>query len=105
MLLGGKELPSDLISANCIPPGFMVESGWKIVCAYYQDEHSDKWIPYSVMRGQASLASGAKGEGQLGTNAFKVHLASKDKPISAWHDINPVASEEKKTFNMVLKPF
>ena len=28
---GGKEIPSDLLAANCIPPGFMVQSGWEIV--------------------------------------------------------------------------
>lgn len=100
--LGGKELPSDLVGANCIPPGFMVESGWKIVCAYYQDEQSDKWIPYSVMRGQPSLASGAKSEGQFGTGAFKVHLGNRDGETSAWHDVSPVASEERQTFNMVI---
>ena len=98
---GGKELPSDLVGANCIPPGFMVESGWKIVCAYYQDEQSDKWIPYSVMRGQATLASGSKSEGQYGTGAFKVLLTGRDGAISAWHDIDPVASSERQTFNMV----
>ena len=27
----GKEIPSDLLAANCIPPGFMVQSGWEIV--------------------------------------------------------------------------
>lgn len=26
-----KEIPSDLLEANCIPPGFMVQSGWEIV--------------------------------------------------------------------------
>jgi 3'-phosphoadenosine 5'-phosphosulfate synthase len=28
---GGKSIPSDLLAANCIPPGFMVQSGWDIV--------------------------------------------------------------------------
>ena len=46
----GKEIPSDLLAANCIPPGFMVESGWKIVCDYYQNPQSDQWIPYSVQQ-------------------------------------------------------
>ena len=27
----GKEIPSDLLAANCIPPGFMVQAGWEIV--------------------------------------------------------------------------
>ena len=31
-----NEIPSDLLAANCIPPGFMVQTGWDIVCDYYQ---------------------------------------------------------------------
>ena len=85
----GKEIPSDLLAANCIPPGilvcsdvntsikqsqqsfspyksfhhtlyvlppalsiplgFMVQSGWEIVCDYYQHVESPDWVPYSVM--------------------------------------------------------
>ena len=54
---GGKEIPSDLLGANCIPPGFMVESGWKIVCDYYQNEGSSEWIPYSVQNVKPLVAS------------------------------------------------
>lgn len=31
-----EDIPSDLLAANCIPPGFMVQTGWDIVCDYYQ---------------------------------------------------------------------
>jgi 3'-phosphoadenosine 5'-phosphosulfate synthase len=41
---GGKEIPSDLIAANCVPPGFMVLSGWEIVCDYYQNVDSDRFV-------------------------------------------------------------
>ncbi|CAN0484526.1 unnamed protein product [Laminaria digitata] len=34
-----NEIPSDLLAANCIPPGFMVQTGWDIVCDYYQVTH------------------------------------------------------------------
>ena len=29
-------IPNDLLAANCVPQGFMVQSGWDIVCDYYQ---------------------------------------------------------------------
>lgn len=28
-------IPTDILEANCIPPNFMVQSGWDIVCDYY----------------------------------------------------------------------
>lgn len=36
----GNDIPSDLLAANCIPPGFMVQTGWDIVCDYYQVYHA-----------------------------------------------------------------
>jgi 3'-phosphoadenosine 5'-phosphosulfate synthase len=100
---GGKELPSDLLSANCIPPGFMVKSGWEIVCAYYQDEASDKWIPYSVMQGHPTLAKDTRSDGQPGTKTFQAHLTNQGKTVSPWHDIPLVADKTKNTFNMVVE--
>ncbi len=38
------QIPSDLVKANCVPPGFMVQSGWEIVCEYYQNVDSDKYV-------------------------------------------------------------
>ena len=35
-----NDIPSDLLAANCIPPGFMVQTGWDIVCDYYQVQNS-----------------------------------------------------------------
>ena len=32
----GATIPSDLLAAKCIPPGFMVQKGWEIVSDYYQ---------------------------------------------------------------------
>jgi 3'-phosphoadenosine 5'-phosphosulfate synthase len=100
---GGKALPSDLIAANCIPPGFMVKSGWDIVCAYYQDELSDKWIPYSVMRGNTAIAPSTRVEGELGMHSFHLHLTPGGKPASAWHDLDLFADESRGLYNLVVE--
>lgn len=100
---GGKELPSDLLAANCIPPGFMAKSGWEIVCAYYMDEASDQWTPYSVMKGRATVAKDAAAEGEVGRPSFKVHTHAAGKPVSPWHDIPLVASKERGLYNLVVE--
>ena len=38
-------IPSDLLAANCVPQGFMVPTGWAIVCDYYQNIESPDWVP------------------------------------------------------------
>ena len=40
-------IPSDLLAANCVPQGFMVPTGWAIVCDYYQNVDSGKFVPWS----------------------------------------------------------
>lgn len=60
----GKDIPSDLIEANCVPPGFMVPTGWAIVCDYYQHVESDKWVPFSVMNIDPFVATNTKYEGE-----------------------------------------
>jgi len=41
-----QPIPSDLVKANCVPPGFMVQSGWEIVCDYYQNvDAADRCCP------------------------------------------------------------
>ncbi len=41
------KLPSDPVAANCVPPGFMVPSGWEIMKDYFQNVNDEKWVPYS----------------------------------------------------------
>lgn len=83
----GKEIPSDLIAANCIPPGFMVQSGWEIVCNYYQNVESDKWVPYSIQMVQPNVAKASKHEGTYGTKDFKLYPTIRDQFVSPWHDV------------------
>jgi 3'-phosphoadenosine 5'-phosphosulfate synthase len=84
----GKSIPSDLIAANCVPPGFMVPSGWSIVCDYYQHVDTKPWIPYSVMIESAFTATNTQAEGVYGTKSFKLYPVVDNKRVSAWHDVS-----------------
>jgi 3'-phosphoadenosine 5'-phosphosulfate synthase len=83
----GKEIPSDLERENCVPPGFMVPSGWKIVCDYYQNSDSPDWIPYSVQKVKPLVDKSAHQTGRYGTASFKVSPSYNGKTVSSWHDI------------------
>ena len=48
-------IPSDLIAAKCIPPGFMVQKGWEIVSDYYIRQKTGDWVPYSKQLGGLSI--------------------------------------------------
>lgn len=105
----GKEIPSDLLAANCVPPGFMVQSGWEIVCDYYQNVDSDRWVPYSIQNIDPLVAKYSKHEGVYGTKSFKLYPTVAGKSISAWHDVPleaPVTVQHKgadKLFNFVVE--
>lgn len=101
----GKEIPSDLIAANCVPPGFMVQSGWEVVCDYYQNVDSDRWIPYSIMVEKTFVAPHTKYEGQFGSKEFTLYFTSgsSSKIISPWHDIPLYANEEKTLVNFIVE--
>ena len=45
-------IPPDLLAANCVPKGFMVQKGWDIVCDYYQ-------VPAGGARARGSSARAA----------------------------------------------
>lgn len=99
----GKEIPSDLLAANCIPPGFMVQSGWEIVCDYYQHVDSDQWVPYSVMNVDAFVAPSTKHEGKYGTTDFKVYPVVSGKMVSPWHDVPLLADPTSQLYNFVVE--
>mmetsp|Transcript_1482 Transcript_1482/g.2435 ORF Transcript_1482/g.2435 Transcript_1482/m.2435 type:complete len:1032 (+) Transcript_1482:189-3284(+) len=100
----GKEIPSDLLAANCIPPGFMVQSGWEIVCDYYQNVESDRWVPYSIVNEDPHLASGVRTSGTYGTQEFQLQPTEHGHPVSAWHDISLFAkSGRDDLYNFVVE--
>jgi 3'-phosphoadenosine 5'-phosphosulfate synthase len=102
----GKEIPSDLLAANCIPPGFMVQSGWDVVCDYYQNLDSPDYVPYSVQFVNPSVAKNTKHEGKYATTDFELYLTDHSgKIISPWHDVplQPSRSDEKDIFNFIVE--
>lgn len=86
-----KPMPTDLIAANCIPPGFMVPSGWNGVVDYYKHKDNPQWIPWSqprVLEPPADTSS-SKHTGDFGTTSF---ILTPTKVDSLWHDIPLYAS-------------
>jgi 3'-phosphoadenosine 5'-phosphosulfate synthase len=98
-----KELPTDLLEANCIPPGFMVQSGWDIVCDYYQNVESTRWVPFSIMNVDPLVARGARVTGKYGTMAFELQPVLMGKPVSPWHDVSLFASEASELYNFIVE--
>lgn len=102
---GGKDIPSDLIAANCIPPGFMVQSGWDIVCDYYSNVESEEWKPYSIMLVEPFVSkTRTTHEGQYGTKHFRLSVTGESgAAISAWHDIPLKFSASSDLYNFVVE--
>jgi 3'-phosphoadenosine 5'-phosphosulfate synthase len=108
---GGKAIPTDLLEANCVPPGFMVQSGWDIVCDYYQNVESTRWVPYSVMNSPPMLSPYAQSVGgNYGTSSFALHTTIRGQQVSAWHGIplevgqtDPLVEVSHKLFNFIVE--
>jgi len=85
------QIPSDLIAAKCIPPGFMVQKGWEVVSDYYMRQKTGEWIAYSKQLGGIPVADGctSTAESPFGTKNFAVTFKAADKvtPVSPWHDL------------------
>jgi len=98
-------IPNDLLEANCVPQGFMVPTGWKIVCDYYQHVESSKWVPWSKPVVYAEEAEHTESVGQYGTTEYQLYFKdkSRNKKISPWHDIPLYKDEESKVFNFVVE--
>ena len=80
-------IPSDLHAANCVPQGFMVQSGWDIVCDYYQHVDTGAWVPWSRRMTTPEIAPSVLAEGVYGTDKYALFLQDGGKQISPWHDI------------------
>ena len=95
-------IPSDLIEAKCIPPGFMVQKGWEIVSDYYIRQKTGDWIPYSKQLGGLPLAPGLRSaaEQPFGKLGFAASFTKADgvTPLSPWHDL-PLLPEGKSSLS------
>jgi len=85
------QIPSDLIAAKCIPPGFMVEKGWNIVSDYYMRQKTGDWVPYSKQLGGLPLAPNMRSSAEMpyGKASFAATFVKADgvSPLSPWHDL------------------
>ena len=98
-----NDIPSDLVASNCIPPGFMVQKGWDIVCNYYQNVESDEWIPYSIQNVEPVVARESKHEYKYGSKDFKIYPVVSGKTVSPWHDVEVFNNVNSKTYNLVVE--
>jgi len=85
-------IPPDLLAANCVPKGFMVQKGWDIVCDYYQNMDTKRWVPWSKPVVAPQVAEATQAVGAYGTKEFELLFKSGSKYLSPWHDFPLVAS-------------
>mmetsp|Transcript_8886 Transcript_8886/g.16886 ORF Transcript_8886/g.16886 Transcript_8886/m.16886 type:complete len:1043 (+) Transcript_8886:257-3385(+) len=74
----------------CIPNGFMVENGWKLMIQYYQDPKNTKWIGYSRMMSEPLVATDRQfvQKGKFGKPTWSLFFQdNKGENISPWHDL------------------
>jgi 3'-phosphoadenosine 5'-phosphosulfate synthase len=102
-LCSPQNIPIDLISANCIPSGFMVPEGWDIVVDYYKNEKAlDKWIPWSQPIVNTTIDKITRSQGVFGRASYQlVHQDYK----SIWHDIPMGLSDNMVTFVVEIPMF
>lgn len=100
----GKDIPSDLLAENCVPPGFMVQTGWEIVCNYYQNVDKNIWVPYSIMNPKIITSNNVEIKGKYGTIDYQIFFKnSKNQIISPWHDIPTYADTNKELINFIVE--
>lgn len=86
-------IPTDLVEANCIPSGFMVDKGWQGVVDYYKNvDDAERWIPWSRPVIEAPACHRTEPRGKLGSTSFSLKHKEFD---SFWHDIPIRPSGEK----------
>jgi len=98
-------IPNDLLAANCVPKGFMVPSGWNIVCDYYQNKDVKKWVPWSKEVVVPQLAPQTHAANAYGTKEYQLYFntGSASAKISPWHDIPLMAEEGSGLYNFVVE--
>ncbi|KAF0711785.1 Aste57867_5043 [Aphanomyces stellatus] len=76
---------------TCVPPGFMVPSGWNLMIQYYQKMADPTYLQFSTpfRNFSATGPSSVVAAGQLGTLAFELSFVdpTTKATISPWHDI------------------
>lgn len=88
---------------SCVPDGFMVDAGWKIVVDYYQNQHNKTWLPYARQFVHPAVDSTGESIGTYGQTDFKYYFTNATgAKISPWHDI-PLFSEDEQALNFIVE--
>eukprot|EP01065_Artemidia_motanka_P045793 TRINITY_DN679_c0_g1_i1.p1 TRINITY_DN679_c0_g1~~TRINITY_DN679_c0_g1_i1.p1 ORF type:complete len:1111 (+),score=380.75 TRINITY_DN679_c0_g1_i1:115-3333(+) len=103
-----EAIPSDWSdSPACVPPKFMVRSGWKIMREYYQTREDPVVKANAIMQSKQrpQVAANARMENAtkvgIPGNQFGVYLVGESgQRISPWHDV-PLKSGD--SYNMVVE--
>ncbi|KAI9910141.1 hypothetical protein PsorP6_010807 [Peronosclerospora sorghi] len=93
---------------TCVPQGFMVQSGWKILMEYYQHVHSPHWIPFATQLSEpiVDTTRSFSTEGTFGRTDYKLYFQDEQgQRVSPWHDIplHPVASTDNQSYNFIVE--
>eukprot|EP00592_Proboscia_alata_P022521 CAMPEP_0194424354 /NCGR_PEP_ID=MMETSP0176-20130528/23623_1 /TAXON_ID=216777 /ORGANISM="Proboscia alata, Strain PI-D3" /LENGTH=1098 /DNA_ID=CAMNT_0039234061 /DNA_START=232 /DNA_END=3525 /DNA_ORIENTATION=+ len=97
------DIPTDLVTANCIPSGFMVPKGWEGVVDYYKHaDQTERYIPWSRPRVEPPTDKGTTNTGVFGSTSFSLTRTSGE---SFWHDIplQPVGESDETIINLVTE--
>nr|CCA14438.1 APS kinase/ATP sulfurlyase/pyrophosphatase fusion protein putative [Albugo laibachii Nc14] len=89
---------------NCVPPSFMVDSGWQIMVNYYK-HRSFNWLRFSIQQSKPFLDATRSFQvvGTFGQPDYKLFFQDTNKKlISPWHDI-PLRIPEKHLYNFVVE--
>ncbi|CAM9654133.1 unnamed protein product, partial [Sphacelaria rigidula] len=100
-----NDIPSDIVDANCIPPNFMVPSGWEIVCDYYMNADTKDWVPWSKPVVVPPPVRNTVPSAAYGTADFELGFKdpTTNQPASPWHDIPIMAAMGGGTYNFVVE--
>ena len=78
-------IPADLVTANCVPSGFMVPKGWDGVVDYYRNiDNTTRWIPWSQPHVNAPVCDRTSQSGVFGFTTFELKSI---EYASWWHDV------------------
>ena len=106
-----EDIPEDWAkNPSCVPPNFMVPSGWDIMKTYYANKDDlsvkenavmqSKQLP--VVSDNVLIVNGTK-MGLPGKSMFAVYFLNENgTKISPWHDI-PLRGSEENVFNMIVE--
>jgi 3'-phosphoadenosine 5'-phosphosulfate synthase len=95
-------IPNDLLTANCIPQGFMVPQGWNIVCDYYQNIDTKTWVPWSKAVVSPEVAQGTSPVGVFGDDFELLFKDKSGKYLSPWHDL-PLLGTVSNSYTFVVE--